>query len=172
MRTSVVLRSIPGRGSCFSLRLPAGSMPTASSPAVSLSAPGFSGRCVWIVDDDDSVRESLRLRLTGWGASVQTFDSLLALDDALVAGTREPRPDLLITDHHLGDGDSQAVVARWVRFNPGVPVLVITAETAPAELVRLDALGRPRLYKPFGIEALRAAVTSALHPAKGSDPPS
>jgi signal transduction histidine kinase/CheY-like chemotaxis protein len=171
MRTTVVLRSIPGRGSCFSLRLPAAGVPTASKPAVSLSASGFSGRCFWVIDDDDSVRESLRLRLTGWGACVQTFDSLRALDQALVAGTREPRPDLLITDHHLGDGDSQAVVARWVRFHPRVPVLVISAETAAAELVRLDALGWPRLCKPFGTEALRAAVMAALRPAKGADPP-
>jgi CheY-like chemotaxis protein/anti-sigma regulatory factor (Ser/Thr protein kinase) len=171
MRTTVVLRSIPGRGSCFSMRLPADGVLTAPKSAPSFSATGFSGRCFWVVDDDDSVRESLRLRLTGWGALVHTFDSLRALDEALHAGTHGPRPDLLITDHHLGDGDSQAVVARWSRFHPAAPVLVVTAETAPAELVRLDALGWPRLYKPFGTEALQAAVRSALHPAMGSGQP-
>jgi DNA-binding response OmpR family regulator len=119
-----------------------------------------------VVDDDDGVRESLRLRLTGWGARVPAFDSLRALDDALVGRAPEPGPDLLISDHRLPDGDSQAVLERWVRFHPAVPVLVITADTAPAELLRLEALGRPRLHKPFGTEALYAAVISALRQAR------
>jgi signal transduction histidine kinase len=170
MGVTVVLRSVPGRGSCFSLRLPEVDGAAASLAGVSPpEAAGFNGRCIWVVDDDEGVRESLKLRLTGWGASVQTFDCVRALGDALGGGASEPQPDLLISDHRLPDGDSHAVVEQWVQFHPGVPVLVITADTAPSELVRLDALGWPRLHKPFGTDALCAAVMSALRHAGQAD---
>lgn len=160
--TQVALRSVPGQGSCFGVLLPrAGASPTPAAPE-RLSVRGLGGRRLVVVDDDDTLRETLRLRLERWGALVQAYRDIATLQAALARGALDEPPALLLTDQRLPDGDSRAVLACLQARHPGVPVLVITGDTAPADLAVLDALGWPVLHKPFGTDALFAAVVEAL----------
>ncbi|MBQ0944093.1 hybrid sensor histidine kinase/response regulator [Ideonella sp. 4Y16] len=162
MGTSVDLRSAPGRGSCFGLLLPLVGAPPAPPVPQRLSVRSLGGRRMVVVDDDDTLRETLRLRLERWGALVQAYRDLGALRAALGRGALNEAPALLLTDQRLPDGDSRAVVDCLATRHADVPVLVITGDTAPADLAVLEALGWPVLHKPFGTDALFSAVVAAL----------
>ena len=97
---------------------------------------------------------------------VQAYDSVAALDEASTRGALAERPDLLLSDHRLPDGDSSDVARRVHAVQPGVPVLVITGDTAPGDLARLEALGWPVLHKPFDSDALFEAMIAALRPPR------
>lgn len=162
----VGLRSALGRGSCFWVDIDdapgAAELPPArpaAAPAVPMQA--LDGLHVLLLDDDDSVRDALAERLRAWGAHVDACASLAALRRRVEAADARP-PGLLLSDHHLPDGDGlDAIAAVRARFGP-VPAVVMTADTAPAAHDALRASGLPVLRKPFRAEALLAAAGDAL----------
>jgi signal transduction histidine kinase/ActR/RegA family two-component response regulator len=150
------LRSAPGRGSCFTVLL----QPTGALPALTEVPPGdplpLRGQTIWLLDDDDAVREALSDRLSAWGAQVRQHARLAELDDTLTAGV--PPPDWLLTDHRLPEGDGTMAVARVrLRWGP-VPTLLITGDTAPAAMALLAAQALDVLHKPFRPEDLLARL--------------
>ncbi len=164
MGATLGLRSVPGRGSCFSLLLPAATAPDAGPAASPAQLPRWlAGRHLVLVDDDRAVREALCARLQAWGASVAAFDgpgALGAAMDALAPGER--RADLLITDLRLCGGSGFDVVALARRGFGPLPVLVVTGNTAPADIAALVESGLAVLHKPFRAEQLRAAIGEAM----------
>lgn len=153
----VVLRSAVGRGSCFSLELPLAGLETGRGDIGPAMEASLRGRLVWVVEDDPDVREALRLRLVGWGASVMGFGHVAGVRDAL-AEAKRVLPDLLMTDQRLPDGSGVDVVQMLHAVVPRLPVLVVTGDTAPGDIARLRASGLPVLHKPFTSDELLAGV--------------
>ncbi len=171
------LRSRVGQGSCFELILPRASTalrPSQTAEALSPPEPAWPlfGLRLAVVDDEATVREALAARLSAWGAQVQSFSGVTPLRQRLAMRPRgHSGIDLLVTDWRLnGSNGLQAIEALHSYAGP-VPVLVITGNTAPDELARLDASGVPVLHKPFRAEALLAAVLQ-LQRASGRVPDS
>lgn len=161
--THVQLRSVPGHGSCFGVLLPRlerRAVARASEPAT--AAQPLSGRRLLVVDDDAAVRQALAARLVAWGASVTACDGLQGVRDWLDAG--HARPDMLLTDQQLGAGNGLQVIAAVHERHGAVPALLVTGNTAPAEIARFAASGVPLLHKPFRAEALLAAIERAAVP--------
>jgi signal transduction histidine kinase/ActR/RegA family two-component response regulator len=171
LNTAVALRSVVGRGSCFSVALPrsGGSAPTVlEAPDRSVHATPLSGRRVWLLEDDANARASMHLRLQHWGAEVQAFASLAALRLVISQPTEADAgtaPDLLVTDLRLPDGQGTDAVLQLRALWAGLPVLIVTGNTAPDELVRLEQwreTGVQVLLKPFASATLLAAAEAAL----------
>ena len=158
--TSVQLRSTPGRGSCFGVLLPRLARRGAQRPVAAAPSPApLAGRRMLVVDDDAAVREAVTARLEAWGAQVTAFDGLQGVRDWLATG--RAKPDMLLTDQQLTAGNGLEVIeALHARFG-AVPTLLVTGNTAPAEIARLVATGVPVLHKPFRAEALLAAIEKA-----------
>ncbi|MBT9488117.1 MAG: response regulator [Rubrivivax sp.] len=148
------LRSVPARGTCFSLDLPLADATAPLATATAGPAQPLQGRTVWLLDDDPAVREALAERLAAWGATVHHHASLAELDTRLASSG--PAPDWLLTDHRLPEGDGTLAIQR-VRARCGaVPALLITGDTAPAVMAQLSAQALDVLHKPFRPEALLA----------------
>jgi DNA-binding response OmpR family regulator len=121
------------------------------------AAPGY----VLVVDDDEDMRELLRLHLQNAGYRVITAE------DAVAAGHRivEQAPDLIITDckmPYMGGLEFIAAL-RSDGTIPDIPVIFITAMENLSELVG-KTFGFPLMAKPMLADELLAKVRDALRP--------
>jgi len=123
----------------------------------------WSGRfLVAIVDDDESVRESLPDLLREFGFAVQAFASA---EDFLTSGDLG-QTRCLILDIAMPDMSGPELKRELQRRGKAIPVVFITAnsdETLRPRLLELGAVDC--LFKPFSDTALLAAVSSALRAA-------
>jgi FixJ family two-component response regulator len=115
---------------------------------------------VSVVDDDESVRESLPDLLKDFGYAVQTFSSAEAfLASDYVSATR-----CLILDIAMPPGMSGPDLQRELSHRgQGIPIVFITAhgdETIRPRLLEEGAVDC--LFKPFSEAALLKAVDAAL----------
>ncbi|MEY4753047.1 MAG: hypothetical protein RJA44_722, partial [Pseudomonadota bacterium] len=154
------LRSVPGRGTCFSIELPRTEAGRATLPRPLLPDSPLQDCRIVLVEDDIGAREALTARLEHWGARVQACDGPASLRELLA--TNPEAPDLFITDQRLPGGSGLATVAHLRQRHPQVPALIVTGNTAPAELAVLSASGLPVLHKPFRSEALLDAILRLL----------
>lgn len=164
------LRSTPGRGTCFTLRVPrAPAEPGRAQPqapemtpaqAQDGSALALSGE-VMLVEDEPPIRESMRRLLESWGMRVSAGPDL-----AWVKAQPSRDWDLLVSDHRLPDGTGRDVVQHLRQGQPDLPVLIISGDTSPEQLAQLAHSGLPVLHKPFRAEKLRAMIDSTMAHSK------
>ncbi|MCL7931182.1 hybrid sensor histidine kinase/response regulator [Halomonas sp. ATCHA] len=161
---SVLLKSLPGRGAIFSIKVPYGQLAQHSSEltvdAAQAGQGPLQGAVVWVIDDDPAILEGMQALLRGWGCRVRTAASLSALE----AASDGEEPAVLLVDYHLGDAgeDGVALALRLRRCYPALPVVVITANH-DAELKRhARELNMSSLLKPLKPLRLRMLLTSLL----------
>jgi diguanylate cyclase (GGDEF)-like protein len=163
----VDVRSTLGRGSVFRVQVPLGEAEDAAGPERAEDTPigSFDGRFAVIVDDDRKVLEAMEQMLTGWGFEVAAGDS-----GALVLaklGSAARRPDLILCDYRLRNGESGIEVIRAIRdeFNAEIPAALITGDTGPERLKEARASGLPLLHKPVKASRMRALAGLLLREA-------
>ncbi|MFN2590956.1 MAG: response regulator transcription factor [Actinomycetota bacterium] len=79
------------------------------------------------------------------------------------------RPDLIVLDVMLPDGDGFDVAKRLVDQRERVPILFLTARDATADRVRgLTLGGDDYVTKPFSLEELVARIRAILRRTRGS----
>jgi FixJ family two-component response regulator len=115
---------------------------------------------VSVVDDDESVRESLPDHLKEFGYAVQTFSSA----EAFLASDYVSQTRCLILDIAMPPGMSGPDLQRELsRRGQGIPIVFITAHGDEAIRPRLLEDGAVEcLFKPFSEAALLKAVDAAL----------
>lgn len=150
---TVEVRSTPGRGSRFSLLLPATSLSNLHEdrpPAPSSTAPVRSLR-VLVVDNDPMIVEASIALLTSLGhRPVIARNSASALP---LAGT----VDAALVDYRLDGGeDGLTLIAALHVRNPTLPMLLVTAEASPDLARRAGAQGVAILAKPAAPQAIAA----------------
>ena len=113
---------------------------------------------VLLVDDDDTVRETL-------GEFFQSLDWVVQLASTGTEGRRlaaEHSPDVAIVDLRLPDSDGLRLVEALRADDPELAILVLTGHADVATAVRAMRLGAADLLeKPVALEVLRDAVAQA-----------
>jgi two-component system CheB/CheR fusion protein len=159
----LAVRSVPGRGSVFTIEVPRVALSAVPAALAPDAAPARTGT-ILVVEDDPDLRELLVRLLTAEGHSATAVvdgDAALAL---LARGGL--RPDLLLTDHNLPggyDGPRLAGVLR-ARIAPELPVVILTADVTTQALRAIASLECVLLHKPVKPDDL-AAVLQRLLPA-------
>jgi signal transduction histidine kinase/Na+/proline symporter len=148
---TIEVRSVPGRGSRFSLRLPAHAAP--APVATTAAPPASSGRSLrlLVVDDDPAIVEASVTLLRQLGhVPVAAQDSVTAL------AARGPF-DAVIADLRLGEDslDGLALIAALRETRPGLPAALVTAESGAALTAQAAAANVSLYAKPIDPEALR-----------------
>jgi FixJ family two-component response regulator len=124
---------------------------------------------VAIVDDEESVRTSLRRLCLALGLEATVFASGSELVEYLDAGSAAP--DCVLLDAHMPDMTGLEVQQLLTRRGTRFPVLVYTADDAPEAQARYMAAGAADyLRKPLGSDELFAAVTRAVSGAERRAP--
>ena len=115
-----------------------------------------------IVDDKECVREALTSLLRSVG--YQTADYASA-EDFLAAANRVAA-NCVIVDFHLPGMNGLDLQSRLAELQPGCAVILISADLTPERKNRAMQAGAVAfLKKPFGDEALLAAVRTAVTPS-------
>jgi FixJ family two-component response regulator len=117
---------------------------------------------VSVVDDDESLRESLPDLVREFGYSAQAFSSA----EAFLASDCVDQTKCLILDVSMPPGMSGPDL-QWElsRRRREIPIIFITASTDKTVRTRLLEQGAVEcLFKPFSDTALLNAINSALHP--------
>ena len=168
MNAPLRLASAPGRGSVFSLALPTGKAVALQLASRRDKGPlelTLGGRQIVIVEDEPVVRSSLEVLLQGWGASIESFDSVAA-SAAWAQGSPpgQPAPHLLIVDYRLENGLNgvQAIHALRQRFGAAVPAIVITGSTMTGHENEAQEHDFHVLTKPVLPNKLRAMIAFKL----------
>jgi two-component system, chemotaxis family, chemotaxis protein CheY len=125
-----------------------------------------------VVEDDADLRAALRFALEDDGLAVESAeDGLTALQKV-----RRLTPDLVVLDLNMPRMGGQDFLYAWRSGfeTPGVPVIVITAES---HALRAEDLGVAALFaKPFDVHRLLGCITDLLavpreaRAAAGRDP--
>ena len=111
-----------------------------------------------LIEDEPQIRRFVRLALEAEGWQVHEADT--AARGLADAGTR--KPDLLVVDLGLPDGDGLALI-RDVRGWSNVPIVVLSARSDESDkIAALDAGADDYLTKPFGVGELLARVRANL----------
>ena len=114
---------------------------------------------VSVVDDDESVRESLPDLLKEFGLSVQTFSS----GEEFLASQYVSETACLILDVAMPGMSGPAVQQELLRRQKKIPIVFITAQECEAIRPQLLERGAAEcLSKPFSDTALREAINAAL----------
>ena len=151
----IAIDSVLGKGTVVRLRVPQVAEEHVTAPQTML-VHGLDGARVLIVDDEASVRDAMQGLLAQWGCEAVVADSG---DDAL-ARTREWRPEVVLCDLSLADGeDGLAVLQRLLSVHDrDMACAFITGESAPERLAEVRARGYPIMFKPMKPANLRALV--------------
>ena len=157
--------STPGRGTLFRVGVALGGLPGMQdelAPADTQPMQAQGPLMVLVVDDEEPIREGLRLLLAEWGMQVITAADAAQAEQAVTA--LEGRVDLVLSDLHLGPGpDGMEVIARVRRLcGREVPAILITGDTGHDDIQRVASAGDLVLFKPVQPRRLFEAMRSAL----------
>lgn len=161
---AISVRSVPGRGSRFSLSLPL------SAPQVEVAAPARAAPAmtptralhVLVIDNDPMIIEGTLSMLASLGhVATGAVDPVQAL---AAAGPF----DAALVDYHLGTAtDGLALITAMRLQHPGLPAALVTAQGSPELVRRAGASGVPVIAKP----AAAADITGFLATAAAMPTP-
>src|SRR5271154_3591323 len=119
---------------------------------------------VLIVEDDIMIGLLLAEVLQGMGHSVCAIE---ATETGAVIAAHRCRPDLMIVDVWLGDGNGVAAVEK-IRRTTFIPHIIVSADLSKVRNLRPDAVV---LQKPFRELDLERAMLHALNADPSGAPP-
>ena len=162
-----------GRGSTFTLELPAGVRAAKEDIATAASAEQTEAHavsaCILLVDDDAGVRNATAMLLKVEGFEVVCAASLAEANQAL---REKPRVDLVIADYHLQNGETGIEVIAAARAVAGehLGAVLISGDTS-STLRDVKPTGRLRIAsKPIQADELLSILSELLttKPQKGA----
>src|SRR5919108_176076 len=116
--------------------------------------------CVFVVDDDRAMRESLHDLLGSMGLHVQTFASA----HEFLTSQRPDGPSCLVLDIQLPGLSGLELQQELAKGEVQMPIIFLTGHgDIPMTVRAMKAGAVDFLTKPFHDQALLNAVTQALH---------
>lgn len=121
---------------------------------------------ILIVEDDDTVRDTLALNLRAEGHEVFTA----ADGEDGLRQARERAPDLVVLDVMLPELDG-LTVCRVLRRESQVPIILLTARgTETDKIIGLETGADDYIVKPFSLGEFLARVRAALRRGRAAAP--
>src|SRR5262249_4146297 len=125
-------------------------------------------KLVIVIDDDALALDSMGGLLRNWGCRVL---AAATPDEILADLGPDERPDLIICDYRLANGQSgiTAIADLHKAYGPAVPAFLISGDTAPEALREAGESGNHLLHKPLRAMALRAMINRLLRSSRAHD---
>lgn len=114
---------------------------------------------IFVVDDDDAVRASLRLLLHSFGWQVRTFASA----DDLLKELPQRKPNCFLIDLNMPGTNGAELHELLSAREPGIPSVFITGrQDSPLARRVQEADAGPLLLKPFQAKELKSSIERVL----------
>lgn len=114
---------------------------------------------IYVVDDDEAVRDSLTLLLESHGMHVKAYDS----PNAFLAEYQGGTVGCLLLDLHMPGMSGIDLLEQFAPRTVDIPVIVISGKADPASRSRAVAAGANAvLDKPFRDHDLLSAIQAAM----------
>lgn len=167
MGHSIDVRSKEGVGSCFSVLVPYGSQRFREQlPQTPTVQDRFNshleGAKLLVIDNDEAICAGMEKLLAGWGCDVTSVQTLEELQDP--KWLQDLKPDLIVADYHLDDGDTgfDALALTEAALGKEVPVIMITANYTNELRQQVRAQGYSLLNKPVKPHKMKLALSNLL----------
>ena len=120
---------------------------------------------VLVIEDDLQLRRFLHTVLAGQGYTVVEAGTVAAGIEQMTRA----RPDVMLLDLGLPDGDGLAVLVAMPPDHPRIPVIVLSARGQEGDkVIALDSGADDYLTKPFGASELTARLRAVLRRGAGA----
>jgi two-component system CheB/CheR fusion protein len=169
LRHRVRLRSIPGKGSAFSIEVPCGT--DAAVPPLDIDSDTAGGRMaaparrtgvIMVVEDNPELLELLEILLKSEGHDVVTAsDGIVALERVAHGNIV---PDLVLADFNLPNGLNGLQLTAKLREIPGrqIPVVILTGDISTGTLRDIASQNCVQLNKPVKMQELKETIDRLL----------
>ena len=115
--------------------------------------------CIYVVEDDENIREIIDLALTSAGYTVKQYSNAL---DAL-ENMKTDQVDLAVFDLMLPGFSGIDAIKKIRETDQELPILILSAKDREIDKVNgLDSGSDDYMTKPFGVLELQARVRSLL----------
>ncbi|WP_374655335.1 response regulator transcription factor [Dongia sp.] len=124
-------------------------------------------RRILLVDDDEALRKTLaeQLALDGEFACVEAGTA-----GEVLAVAQKEKPDAILLDVGLPDGDGRQVCEALRKAGISVPIIMVTASSGEADTIRgLDMGANDYISKPFRLGELLARLRAHLRQHEHSE---
>lgn len=122
---------------------------------------------IFVVDDENDIREILKVNLINEGYEIQSFASAEDAKEGLFSGS----PDLIILDIMMDgmDGLDFCKELRSSDNTSNIPIIFLSAKSDEFDKVLgLELGGDDYMTKPFSIKELKSRIKAILRRASGS----
>ena len=165
----VRVRSLPGKGSVFSIEVPRSAdravtkpdVPGIAAEAVAERTTSRSGS-ILIIEDDPEIRDHLALYLRDEGFTAATaMDGPAALE---LAANASGAPDLVLADYNLPGGMNGVEVAQKLReqLRRPIPFIIVTGDISTDALRNIALHDCVQFNKPVKLRELTQAIDKLL----------
>jgi CheY-like chemotaxis protein len=115
------------------------------------------GQVIGLLENDDHIREAYQQALQGLGFEVVVFSEDERVLQQQLAHLHHI--DCLLTDYHLTHHTGDVFISR-IRdeFNDTIPAIIVSGDTSPDALHKLQALSLSVLHKPVDIEVIAQEI--------------
>ena len=123
---------------------------------------------IYIVEDDENIREIEMFALKNAGYEVQGFDCA----SAFYAKLKEKVPAMVLLDIMLPDEDGLSIVKKlsFTAETRKLPIIMATAKTTELDKVKgLDIGADDYITKPFGVMELISRVKALMRRSRGME---
>lgn len=152
-----------GVGSCFSFKVPKGDSELIQVAETVDMNKNLGVIDVIVIDDHEGIRFSLSTILSNWGCKVRSFESA---DNACEAIKKLPtwKPNLIISDYRLRNNMTgiEAIDKVKTTLNHPIEAIVISGDTAPEEIIKIEKSGFIVFHKPIKPAKLRVIISRKM----------
>ncbi len=157
--------SIPGKGSCFSVYIPAVRPERETAPKISSFADAFAGQGerLLVVDDDYDIAAMCKEGFEYLGYRVEAFsssrDALAYFEDHL------KEIDLVITDHTMPEMTGIELAKKMLLLRQDLPVILCSGYAASINQQVVENAGIRRfMMKPITVDTMSREIQALLKP--------
>lgn len=117
------------------------------------------GGTVYLIDDDNSMRDSLARMLRDVGYVIQDFESATSfLQNSLPVA-----PAMILLDMQMPDVSGLELMERLEKLGRKTPIVFLSGQSHPQQIVKgLKKGALDFLFKPFNIDELLQAIDQAI----------